>query len=144
MKQLNRTARLLLASAIAGLFSSGCERLGRFSPDHHPASPNATAPSADRYKASPPLTEGRADGGQMNEISEEEPMSNAKIEHVKRVHEAEPFAIEGVEGVGIGEDDDGKEFIRVYVRDKQTTAKVPKMFEGFPVKTHVSGEFDAY
>ncbi len=71
-------------------------------------------------------------------------MSNAKIEHVKRVHEAELFVIDGVEGVGIGEDEDGNEFIRVYVRDKETAAKVPKLLEGFPVKTHVSGEFDAY
>ncbi len=28
--------------------------------------------------------------------------------------------------------------------DKETTAKVPKMFDGFPVKTLVSGEFEAY
>jgi len=71
-------------------------------------------------------------------------MSNAKIEHTKRVHEAELFAIDGVEGVGIGENEDGKEFIRVYVRDKETTAKVPKTLDGFPVKAHVSGEFEAY
>ena len=71
-------------------------------------------------------------------------MSNASIEHVKRVHEAELFAIDGVEGVGIGEDDDDKEFIRVYVRDKETTAKIPKLLEGFLVKTLVSGEFEAY
>ncbi len=46
--------------------------------------------------------------------------------------------------LGIGEDEDGKEFIRVYVRDKEITAKIPKMLEGFPIKTLVSGEFDAY
>lgn len=71
-------------------------------------------------------------------------MNNAKIEHVKRVHEAELFLIDGVEGVGIGEDEDGNEFIRVYVRDKETAVRVPKSLEGFPVKTYVSGEFDAY
>ena len=71
-------------------------------------------------------------------------MSNSGIEHVKRAHEAELFAIDGVEGVGTGESEDGEEFIRVYVRDKKTIPNVPKSLEGFPVKTVVSGEFDAY
>lgn len=143
MKQLTRTARIMLVTAITWLLSSGCERHALPSPDHHPATPNRTAASAD-HKASLPSTEERVDTGQMNENPEEGPMSNAKIEHVKRVHEAELFVIDGVEGVGIGEDEDGNEFIRVYVRDEETAVRVPKSLEGFPVKTHVSGEFDAY
>ncbi len=79
----------------------------------------------------------------MNGNPEEEPMSNAIIENVKRAHEAELFAIDGVNGVGIEEDEDGK-FIRVHVRDMEVAANVPKSLEGFPVKTRVSGEFDAY
>ena len=71
-------------------------------------------------------------------------MSNSTIENVKRVREAELFAIDGVEGVGIGEDEDGKEFIQVYIRDMEVAANVPKSLDGFPVKTRVSGEFDAY
>lgn len=143
MKQLTRTARIMLVSAIPWLLSSGCERQGLPSPDHHPATPNPTTASAG-HTASLPSTEGLADTGQVNENPEEGPMNNAKIEHVKRVHEAELFLIDGVEGVGIGEDEDGNEFIRVYVRDKETAVRVPKSLEGFPVKTYVSGEFDAY
>ena len=71
-------------------------------------------------------------------------MSNANIENVKRSHEAELFAIDGVEGVGIGEDESGNEFIRVYVREQQAAAKLPKSLEGFTVKAQVSGQFDAY
>ena len=143
MEQLTRTARIMLVSAITCLLSFGCERHRLASPDHHSATPNPTAVSVE-HNASLPSTEGLADTGQVNENPEEGPMSNAKIEHVKRVHEAELFVIDGVEGVGIGEDEDGKEFIRVYVRDKETAVRVPKSLEGFPVKTHVSGEFDAY
>ncbi len=80
----------------------------------------------------------------MNENPKEELMSNSTIENVKRVREAELFAIDGVEGVGIGEDEDGKEFIQVYIRDMEVAANVPKSLDGFPVKTRVSGEFDAY
>ena len=143
MKQLTRTAQIMLVTAITWLLSFGCERHGLPSPDHHPATPNPATASAD-HKASLPSTERLTDTGQVNENPEEGLMSNAKIEHVKRVHEAELFVIDGVEGVGIGEDEDGNEFIRVYVRDKETVAKVPKLLEGFPVKTYVSGEFDAY
>ena len=143
MKRLSRTARIMLVSAITCLLGSGCERHGMPSPDRHPATPNPTAASANHI-TSLPSTEELADTGQVNENPEEEPMSNANIEHVKRVHEAALFVIAGVEGVGIGEDEDGNEFIRVYVRDKQAAVRVPKSLDGFPVKTQVSGQFDAY
>jgi hypothetical protein len=52
--------------------------------------------------------------------------------------------IEGVEGVGIGEEG-GKKFIRLYISDKtgELRKKMPDQLEGYPVKIVVSGKLEA-
>jgi len=66
------------------------------------------------------------------------------IEQVKSKYEMEWLRIEGVEGVGIGEENE-KPVIRVYVAKKTKTIqeKVPSQIEGYPVRIEVSGEFHA-
>jgi hypothetical protein len=58
-------------------------------------------------------------------------------------HQAEFMAIEGVEGVGIGQDQIGNEAIVVYVRHKDVARAVPREVEGVPVQIEVTGPIDA-
>lgn len=67
-----------------------------------------------------------------------------KIERVKADHEMQLMAINGVEGVGVGEEA-GKPVIKVYVSGKTPALKqaIPAQLDGYPVRTEVSGEFHA-
>lgn len=68
------------------------------------------------------------------------------IESVRSKYEAEIMAIPGVTGIGIGEGDrPSSRVIKVYL-DRQNSAvekRIPKELEGHPVKTEVTGEFNA-
>jgi hypothetical protein len=67
------------------------------------------------------------------------------IEQIKAKYESHFFNIEGVEGVGIGEEL-SKPVIMVYV-SKKTQAlqkKIPNQIEGYSVKIEVTGEFHAF
>lgn len=68
------------------------------------------------------------------------------IAEVKAAHEDQLMAIDGVQGVGIGQRVDGDGLaIKVYV-DNETKAlqeKLPTQLEGHPVEIEVSGEFNA-
>jgi hypothetical protein len=66
------------------------------------------------------------------------------IEHVKTRHEMKFMNIEGVQGVGIGEQE-GKPVIKVYVSRKTPALKekVPTSLEGYPVHVETTGEFHA-
>ena len=68
------------------------------------------------------------------------------IEKVKADHEGKLMAIDGVQGVGIGQREDGDGLaIKVYVdvKTKALQGKLPKLLEGYPVQIEVSGEFHA-
>ena len=67
------------------------------------------------------------------------------IEKIKAKHEPQLLGIEGVAGVGIGEDL-GKPVIKVYVvrKTKSLQEKIPAQIEGYPVSVEVSGEFHAF
>lgn len=69
------------------------------------------------------------------------------IEQVKSKHERELLKIEGVQGVGIGLDNDkDRQVIKIYA-DKKTKAlqeRVPTELEGYPVQIEVSGEFHSF
>lgn len=73
-------------------------------------------------------------------------MSSSKpsIEKVKARHEGRLLLIEGVEGVGIGEESQ-QPFLRVYVakKTKSLQKKIPTRIEGYPVRIEGSGEFHA-
>jgi len=65
------------------------------------------------------------------------------LEQVKQNHESALMAIEGVEGVGIGQDGIGDPAIIVYLRDEGARNRIPRTIEGHPVVTHITGAIDA-
>ena len=86
------------------------------------------------------------------EVQEEETIMSdsaaarkASIEKVKEKYETQLLNIEGVEGVGIGEES-GRPVIKVYVVKKTKTlqGKIPARLEGYPVSMEVTGEFHAF
>ena len=66
------------------------------------------------------------------------------LEHVRRNHEGALMAIEGVEGVGVGQNEIGDAAIIVYLRDEGVKRRIPRTIEGHPVVTHVTGVIDAF
>jgi hypothetical protein len=69
------------------------------------------------------------------------------IEQVKSSHEIELMNIEGVQGVGIGQDDvRNRKVIKIYVdkSKKSMRQKIPSELDGYPVDIEVSGEFRAF
>jgi hypothetical protein len=69
------------------------------------------------------------------------PASNA--DQVRRAHEAILRAIDGVLGVGTTTDDTGRASIVVYVRDADTSARLPRELDGVPVQPRVTGTIRA-
>lgn len=57
--------------------------------------------------------------------------------------EAKLMALDGVEGVGIGQDAIGNEGIVVYVRDQEVAKRVPPKIDGLNVSVQVTGPIDA-
>ena len=53
------------------------------------------------------------------------------------------MAIEGVEGVGTGQDAIGSEAIVVYVRDQEAAKRVPSTVDGMKVTVQVTGPIEA-
>lgn len=72
-------------------------------------------------------------------------MTHLSIEEVKARHELEIMKMEGVEGVGLSEDE-GKPCITIYISKK--TDKLEKLqsqeLEGYPVKLQYIGEVKAF
>ena len=73
-------------------------------------------------------------------------MGKAKlsIEEAKAKHEIRLLGLDGVEGVGIGEES-AKPVIKVYVskQTKALEASIPTKLEGYPVRIELSGKFRA-
>ncbi len=69
----------------------------------------------------------------------------ATIEEIKTKYESQLLNIQGVEGIGIGEES-GKPVIKVYVakKTKPLQEKIPNQIEGYPVSMEVTGEFHAF
>jgi hypothetical protein len=65
------------------------------------------------------------------------------LEYVKRNHEGQLMSIEGVEGVGIGQNEIGDAAIIVYLRSEDVKKRLPRTIEGHPVVTHITGPIDA-
>jgi hypothetical protein len=74
----------------------------------------------------------------------EMPEKKESIEQVKSKHEMQLLKIDGVEGVGIGEEDK-KQVIKIYVskNTKEIQEMIPTQIAGYPVRIEVTGEFHA-
>ncbi|MDP2846099.1 MAG: hypothetical protein Q8N79_08535 [Candidatus Methanoperedens sp.] len=66
--------------------------------------------------------------------------AQSKVKEVREKHEPELFAIEGVSGVSV--DEENNEII-VYIEKPEISNKVPKKLEGFPVRHEVIGRIEA-
>jgi hypothetical protein len=53
------------------------------------------------------------------------------------------MAIEGVEGVGTGQDAIGNEGIVVYVRDAEAAKRIPRVVDGLNVQVQITGPIEA-
>lgn len=69
--------------------------------------------------------------------SPESARGSARAAHM---HEATLMAIDGVEGVGQGQDSIGNEAIIVYVRDQGTAKLIPRELAGVSVIVEVTGQ----
>lgn len=65
-------------------------------------------------------------------------------EKVREKHEMRLMSIEGVEGVGVGEDKAGNEVLMIYLREEAAKDRIPEEIDGLPVRTTVTGRIDAY
>lgn len=79
----------------------------------------------------------------MQPEDEEVNMPASQIESVKNRHELKLMQIDGVMGVGIGQNDIGDDAITVYLRSATDKAKIPTELDGYPVTTEITGEIDA-
>ncbi|HEU4818814.1 hypothetical protein [Janthinobacterium sp.] len=65
-----------------------------------------------------------------------------RLEAAKRRNERALMAIDGVEGVSLGQTAVGKEALVVYLRDSSVKRRVPLQIEGYPVETSITGQID--
>jgi hypothetical protein len=68
--------------------------------------------------------------------------SPGRLEAAKRRNERALMAIDGVEGVSLGQTAIGKEALVVYLRDSSVKRRVPLQVEGYPVETSITGQID--
>ena len=52
------------------------------------------------------------------------------------------MAIDGVEGVSLGQTAIGGEALVVYLRDASVKRRVPSQVDGYPVETSITGQID--
>ena len=72
-------------------------------------------------------------------MSEKAQPSSADLKAVKALAKAEFSGIDGVEGIGIGD-----QRLRVYVRNHAVEQKLPHIFHGIPVEFVVTGSVAAF
>jgi hypothetical protein len=65
-----------------------------------------------------------------------------RLEAARRRNERALMAIDGVEGVSLGQTAVGKEALVVYLRDSSVKRRVPLQIEGYPVETSITGQID--
>ncbi len=65
-----------------------------------------------------------------------------RLEAARRRNERALMAIDGVEGVSLGQTAIGKEALVVYLRDPSVKRRVPLQVEGYPVETSITGQID--
>ena len=65
-----------------------------------------------------------------------------RLEAAKRRNERALMAIDGVEGVSVGQPAVGQDALVVYLRDSSVKRRVPSQVEGYPVETSITGQID--
>ncbi len=75
---------------------------------------------------------------------EDESMPESEIVRVKQANEQRLLSIDGVVGVAIESNVIGDDEIVVFLRDATAQKRIPRQIEGFPVRTEITGEFEAY
>lgn len=70
------------------------------------------------------------------------PAFHGRLEAAKRRNERALMAIDGVEGVSLGQTAVGKEALVVYLRDASVKRRVPLQVEGYPVEMSITGQID--
>ncbi|MCC7596217.1 hypothetical protein IGS61_01875 [Janthinobacterium sp. FW305-129] len=65
-----------------------------------------------------------------------------RLEAARRRNERALMAIDGVEGVSLGQTAVGGEALVVYLRDSSVKRRVPLQVDGYPVETSITGQID--
>ncbi|PHV18010.1 hypothetical protein GQ37_006270 [Janthinobacterium sp. BJB1] len=65
-----------------------------------------------------------------------------RLEAARRRNERALMAIDGVEGVSLGQTALGRDALVVYLRDSSVKRRVPLQVEGYPVETSITGQID--
>jgi hypothetical protein len=68
---------------------------------------------------------------------------SSRTDTAKEKRTASLMAIEGVEGVGTGQDAIGNEGVVVYVRDAEAAKRIPRTVDGLNVQVQVTGPINA-
>lgn len=105
----------------------------KFTPSPHAVFEDAAMP----YLPDEPLGQGAGIAGQYGQ-----PARHGRLEAAKRRNERALMAIDGVEGVSLGQTAVGKEALVVYLRDSSVKRRVPLQVEGYPVETSITGQID--
>jgi len=75
---------------------------------------------------------------------DEAAVGQSAVGAVVRRHEQELLAIDGVEGVGVGQSSTGQDAVVVYAREQEVADQLPSEIDAFPVTPVVTGEISAY
>ena len=73
----------------------------------------------------------------------EESIPESGVAAVVNARGQELLAIEGVEGVGAGQDGTGRDAVVVYIREQRVAEKLPNEVDEFPVEPVVTGQISA-
>ena len=90
--------------------------------------------------AMPYLPDGGDQGGGRGQPAP--PVPPGRLEAARRRNERALMAIDGVEGVSLGQTAMGRDAIVVYLRDSSVKWRVPLQVEGYPVETSITGQID--
>jgi hypothetical protein len=74
----------------------------------------------------------------------EESIPESGVAAVVNARGQELLAIEGVEGVGAGQDGAGRDAVVVYIREQRVAERLPNEVDAFPVEPVVTGEISAF
>ncbi|WP_219134475.1 hypothetical protein [Janthinobacterium sp. UMAB-60] len=100
-----------------------------------------TAPYAVFEDAAMPYVPDEASGHAVAGFAHAAPPPG-RLEAAKRRNERALMAIDGVEGVSLGQTAIGGEALVVYLRDASVKRRVPSQVDGYPVETSITGQID--